>query len=249
VDGSPYVVRYCAYIDILGFRELVRQIGEDELKLGEVANILSRVHQPRLANAFNPNAVQYRTQSISDAVAISVAPTVEGLHELFSSLHDLTMELLTEGYLLRGAIVKGRLYHDDKMVFGDALVKAYELEMQIVRFPRVMITREVALDLNVDNALAQTCQTFMRQADDGPVHLHPMRRMLLEFNNAPMKPDDVEDDRFGEYHRIKQMLERRLYTAMDNPRHFEKVQWFARYWNKHLPDGAASFRVKGPGLD
>jgi len=31
------------------------------------------------------------------------------------------------------------------------------------------------------------------------------------------------------------MIELRLDEAMDNPRHFEKVLWFARYWNDNNP--------------
>jgi len=34
----------------------------------------------------------------------------------------------------------------------------------------------------------------------------------------------------------------------DNPRHFEKVQWFARYWNKHMKSSQALPRITGPGL-
>jgi hypothetical protein len=36
--------------------------------------------------------------------------------------------------------------------------------------------------------------------------------------------------------------------AMDNPRHFGKVQWFAKYWNASLPANATSYRVLGVGL-
>jgi hypothetical protein len=43
-------------------------------------------------------------------------------------------------------------------------------------------------------------------------------------------------------------MEQRLQESFDNPRHFEKVVWFAKYWN----DAAATFGTKniaGPGID
>lgn len=35
---------------------------------------------------------------------------------------------------------------------------------------------------------------------------------------------------------------------MDNPSDFEKVQWFAGYWNAVLGEVDASLRIHGPGL-
>ena len=53
------------------------------------------------------------------------------------------------------------------------------------------------------------------------------------------------------YADISIQLQRRFDEATDNPRHFEKVKWFARYWNDHVRqwhiDGLN--HVKGPGLD
>jgi hypothetical protein len=46
------------------------------------------------------------------------------------------------------------------------------------------------------------------------------------------------------------MLRQRLTESMDNPRHFEKVKWFASYWNESIPAGAKEVeRITGFGLD
>ena len=72
----------------------------------------------------------------SDAIAISTKVTLGGLWRMLYSLERLTLEPLAEGYFARGALVRGRLYHDETMAFGDALIKAYSLENNVVRFPR-----------------------------------------------------------------------------------------------------------------
>jgi hypothetical protein len=61
-----------------------------------------------------------------------------GLLHMLYSLTSLSFELLCLGYFVRGAIALGKLYHDDEMVFGDALVRAYELETSVARFPRIL---------------------------------------------------------------------------------------------------------------
>jgi hypothetical protein len=68
--------------------------------------------QPNKFMGSRPSSVIYRTQSISDAVAISAEPTPEGLLMIFGVLTALTDNLLREGYFLRGALgifyVQGR---------------------------------------------------------------------------------------------------------------------------------------------
>jgi hypothetical protein len=117
--------------------------------------------------------VDFRAQSISDAVAISTVANLDGLIRLFMAIENLAVELLKEGYFIRGALVRGKLYHDDRMVFGEALIRAYELENTIVRFPRVIVVRDVMQDIE------EGCSGFftdrksdferhLEQADDGP---------------------------------------------------------------------------------
>jgi hypothetical protein len=42
-------------------------------------------------------------------------------------------------------------------------------------------------------------------------------------------------------------IHKRLLEAVDNPHHFEKVQWFAACWNRSVGKMNSEFIVKGPG--
>jgi len=144
---GPYDERYCAFVDILGFGQLVDRLREGATRFEVIRDLLNIIHAPpeaRFVKAFT--TTDYKAQSISDAVCISALPSAVGLSHLFYSLEELTLRLLTQGFFLRGAIVRGRLYHDDRMVFGEALIRAFRLEQDVVRFPRIMVTREVVLD-------------------------------------------------------------------------------------------------------
>lgn len=46
---------------------------------------------------------------------------------------------LNEGLLVRGGIAKGDFYGDDIMIWGNALVTAYEIENNIAVYPRIVV--------------------------------------------------------------------------------------------------------------
>src|SRR5689334_467657 len=140
-----YQDRYCAFVDILGFRQLIEQLGADTTSFEVLHKLLNRVHgtQPRIG----VDESDFRAQSISDAVAISTTVTPVGLDLLFASIQGLALDLLCEGFFIRGAVVRGRLYHDDKTVFGDGLVRAYHFESEIAKYPRIVVTKEVREDI------------------------------------------------------------------------------------------------------
>jgi hypothetical protein len=247
-----YEQRYCAFVDILGFRELIGMINKGDLSLLTLRELLNRVHKPariRVDDAVLKTA-ELRAQSISDAVAISTTCTPDGLMYLFLILEDLALGLLAEGYLLRGAIVKGPLYHDNSMVFGQALIEAYQLESNIARYPRIMVSREVFDDANNDGR-GNNLGSHILQSEDGPYYLHVLRMMAAEISIAAREkpiPDasDNEDVAFVLF--AGRHLQRRLNESVDDPKIFEKVRWFANYWNEHVERLGQQYRITGPGL-
>ena len=77
---------------------------------------------------------------------MSSAKTITGLVHIFSSITDLSVRLLTEGLLIRGAVAKGPLYHKQSVMFGPALLDAYGLETNVAMYPRIVLSREVHRD-------------------------------------------------------------------------------------------------------
>ena len=249
-DG--YIDRYCAFIDILGFRELVRSLANEGSRFEKLRTLLSKIHSP--ANPATKSwDIGFRAQSISDAVAISTLVSETGLIHLFIAVENLAVDLLKEGYLIRGALVKGKLYQDDKMVFGEALVRAFELEKSVVRFPRVMITQDVMQDIEQISDRKLVYELHILQAADGPHYLHVLRKIesdvaRLQMENINLPPEKQHS--LDEFAKLQAVIQQRLNEATDNPRYFEKVQWFARYWQRSVPYGAPTFsQITGPGMD
>lgn len=252
-----YLLRYCAFVDVLGFSELILRLKRRDLTPENLQNLLSIVHAPPSeyqADLFQGSSLQ--SQSISDAVCLSAAASEAGLAHLLYCLDQLALRLLEEGFFVRGAIVKGRLFHDEQMVFGEALVNAYKLESEVARYPRIMIARDVAADIKAFyEALSHQTEFSMeelqfidcvKQAEDGPYYLDVLREISFALNDersAAMRNVDLL-----RYNRIADKIQARFAESADTPRHFEKVQWFARYWNEVFASTKGVQQIKGPGV-
>jgi hypothetical protein len=159
---------------------------------------------------------------------------------------------LFEGYFVRGAVVRGLLYHDNNMVFGEALTEAYRLESQVAIYPRIMLLRQIK-----DDAISYEgpfwLRTHVKQSEDGPYFLHTLKRMEDDIRRELKENAEIdaeESEELNYYVQIERRIGARFIEAADNPRHFEKVRWFARYWNSVISSKPVKGfdRIRGPGL-
>ena len=80
----------------------------------------------------------------SDSIVISVrADEPSKLFWTILEIKHLIMGLVGQGILVRGALVRGKLLHDEKRVFGPALVEAYVLESKAALCPRIILDRDM----------------------------------------------------------------------------------------------------------
>ena len=113
----------------------------------------SRIHNALgvINSAMNPSVpgisdsfkTSKRVSQFSDSIVVSYRLTERGA--VFGMLFDiylLQIQLVQLGFLVRGAITVGKLFHNNQMVFGPALVEAAELE-KLAMYPRVILGQEV----------------------------------------------------------------------------------------------------------
>jgi hypothetical protein len=230
-SSGSYNDRYCAFADILGFRQLIERLRASPSSFDTLRNLLVRVHGTNSGAALDVDETDFRAQSISDAVAISTNVNSAGLDEIFKSLQALSLDLLTEGYFVRGAVVRAPLYHDDQMVFGEALVRAFYFESEVAKFPRIVVSREVREDTlsyiaKSNPKIPYPKMEILRQSADGPMYLdvlQPVVSLLRKGDSAVRKLSAPESLLHQRYLRIRDRIQERYGEAMDNPRHFEKV--------------------------
>jgi hypothetical protein len=163
---AAYEHRTVAFVDILGFADLVRRSATDTSFLARLSQALRIVEfqgrawaaQSASAGAgTTPEDTDFRSQVFSDCIVLSQRGKMAA--PMFISVAQLAMALLDLGVLVRGGITEGSLYHDDTIVFGPALIDAYHLESKAARFPRVLVSDEV---------IATSRQNLVKFTDRGP---------------------------------------------------------------------------------
>jgi hypothetical protein len=142
-----------AFLDILGFKEFMRNVEiPDSKEYGDFCQ-LQRVVSNQLACTTDddreqhlfPKDVGLEIIYISDSFILS-APISSGDQAGYNGLVavsikaiQLAHQLLKMGFLLRGGVAVGTVYRTDSNIFGTGYQKAYETECQCARTPRILL--------------------------------------------------------------------------------------------------------------
>ena len=135
---------YIAFLDMLGFKDLINQSDCDD-----IYRILSKLDLPS-DNIIDDGEIIMRMDEIkmkimSDSICFYIDSKREhALTGLLLTCLLFQAELmnLAPPIMLRGAIVKGSFYANADITFGPGLTNAYLLEEKSARVPRVILTKE-----------------------------------------------------------------------------------------------------------
>jgi len=150
-----YEKRITAYIDILGFKDLLTETidkngKQNEKKIDDLIELYKSIREvwDLDSNMIPKNSRvpknSKRITTFSDCLVISFFP--EEKSEIFYTLLEIKlmiMRLIYQGVLCRGAITYGELIHTEKYLFGPALIEAYLLESKAALYPRVILHRDI----------------------------------------------------------------------------------------------------------
>ncbi|MCK5296247.1 MAG: hypothetical protein KAJ75_05100 [Alphaproteobacteria bacterium] len=99
-------------------------------------------------------------------------------------------DLIQHGFVIRGAVTKGKILHNQKMIFGPALVAAYKLENFDAKYPRIIVSDdiiEVATKAHSCNHTSRHEQEYiekmLRIDDDGLHYIDYFNEVKSEFDD------------------------------------------------------------------
>ena len=124
-----------AFIDVLGFSELVTASDADPIARAKLNGLIAA---DKLFERFMGQFLDFaEADFFSDSFVLSMQS--DRVLYLIRETGYLCRYLLLQGFPCRGAICSGALYHHDRVVVGPALVKAYRLEQTVAVYPRVIV--------------------------------------------------------------------------------------------------------------
>jgi hypothetical protein len=229
-----YEVSIVAYVDILGFRDLV-QMGT----AGEISRNLRLVREAIKPGSSTAKLYQLYYQSFSDLTVIAIPLLTPANVQFHPGLLEFQLgglvgaqsKLIRNGILLRGAVVVGSIVKSYKQLFGPAMIKAYDIERAVAKFPRIVVddsvmreTKRNPLLLRDPSAHPRGITTFLRRDEDG--------QMFIDYLREPYWLSGYQS--FLRTH--GDLILERLEMTKDNKDVRQKYEWMARYHNRTISD-------------
>lgn len=148
-DELEYNDRFCYFIDFLGFKSHIKELDDNgKSNIDKVKSIYESIKVfkdlEKNLNEINENC---KVSQFSDSIAISFPCDVSDdfpFMILVLILHA-QLELACNGFLIRGGVSCGKLFHSKDIIFGQALVDAYKLESDKNEavYPRIILDKKV----------------------------------------------------------------------------------------------------------
>lgn len=235
------------YIDLLGFSETSFNDVEKKLAvLKLLKNFAVKKRDSQIECDKNGNGYAIRAQpaisAFSDHVIISyplkeiretLNPSAdwEFILSFFEAyIEEIAINALSLGFLVRGGITTGKLYHSQGVIFGEALIEAYKLESSVANYPRIVIHPKV-LDLCQMNA------RMIKEDFDGLYYFHYLESAIIRLQFYKCLLDENRYDKTKEWiDAISSTIQRNIqnHTSSRDLTKLAKWKWFSRYFDEVL---------------
>lgn len=260
-----YENRLIAFIDILGFKEIVRSSEKDSSKIEFLYSVLDYLKSWEISENWNLQLVEIEedaqkkgvenfdirgktnTTAFSDSIVVSVK-VENNVNEMASTLivnlAYIGAILFEKGILFRGGITIGNLIHNEEgTVFGQGLIEAYQLESNNAKFPRIILSDKLIHKLNYPLETKHNrypYHQYLERYTDGCVGFHQMIYFQVIESWTGMTNDKLKDS----LDKIRKVIVKGLDTSFENPRVYEKYKWLKTQYNKLIILNDFDFETK-----
>jgi len=231
-----------AFVDLLGLRDRMASVGQDK---GAASKLLTEYYGVMRAGLeclgkSEKQVLTHRCFSDSFVLATEVhhSEWESAIGHLIMIVAELQVELVQQGWFIRGGIAVGDYYETRRVVYGPALVEAHALEQSHAIYPRIVLSQQAVVAIG----------GFLKYYGD-PFGSPENTTLLLDIDNEVFvnylySPIDMSegdlDVAVDVARKHKEIVEAALGKYLIEPHLLTKYQWVARYHNffvrKWLPD-------------
>jgi hypothetical protein len=235
--GEPaFETSVCIFMDVLGFVEAQKRSfreGRGQTDFQRFYSSVKRELQTLNESEYDPSNPSWRLKIFTDNIVLGY-PLRNDHHE--SVIGNVAMDIsryqlgmARDGYFVRGGMALDSLFIDEYLAYGPALLEAYELEHDVARDPRIVVSKTVRKFLEEHFSYyaqpqdAPQNHVFLLDSD-GQIFLN-----YLEPCFEPLREGDAPDTETLLLH--KSHIERGLKDFAANPRVWAKYAWLSSYHN------------------
>ena len=233
--NTVYKDRYIVFIDILGFKDIVNKSNNDNKKAEEILENLKCIERIKKENdeIFELTSINRRVTIFSDSIIISY-PLLHSESGCFLSLVldiiYITIELLDKGVYIRGGMTYGKLYHENNICFGPAMVEVYSLEQEAI-YPRIIIDKKT-----IEKALESP------GLDRYPITFEEIKNLIkiedniyyIDFLSNALDEIEEKEKVNNFFSNIKKNITSHLNNKDYSEEVLKKYKWFVNYYNNSI---------------
>lgn len=146
--NCKYEKKILVFFDVLGFKDMVQRKYKDKPeKIKEILNMMHVLSSPSYTSEliiFSDSVINIL--EIKEKYGEYGQNFADYLNVIFSNIATIQVNMFgLYGVLIRGSIVIGDIYYESEknLLFGPALVDAYELESKYSIYPRFLIGKSI----------------------------------------------------------------------------------------------------------
>jgi hypothetical protein len=241
-----YEKRIFAFLDILGFEELVISSKDDPtiiLQIYELLNNTSKMAQSlqrQRLTVLKTDLSQFIYHMFSDTITMS-CPYKS--HDDFVAMASWVMiyqyKMWAEkGKFIRGSMVYADVYENGDMLFGPAIIHAYHLEKDKDKavWPRVLVDDSV-LDFAENDERERAFAEFLRKDESGLVYLDYLKDLFAIFStNQVSKQNEELSDPIKLFEDHKNRISEEMKNHEEQKDILEKYNYLIEYHNSSIDE-------------
>jgi hypothetical protein len=233
-----YENRIIAFLDIMGWSEAIKNSINDPsftTQLGIGVDFINKHIEMARWQQEHQFPYDYQISHFSDSIIISTNCEQFSFDHISAQVHWIIQYFLSMKLPIRGAITIGKLIHRQSMVYGPALVRAYELEKDVAIWPRVIldepITMSVPENITVSDQSGKILNIIKRwdTDNDGWAFIDYLKSQFgfIEDNSPSSHQKTLLTQ-------ARVLITEKLSEYKKNSRTHSKYLWMALYFNRVL---------------
>ena len=239
-----YDEKLIAFIDILGFTNIVNNRYQDDAK--SIRTILRHFREilkdfPEKLSYDKKLFRQFRIRFFSDLIILTIPIRRSNSKSFLESLHTMTWWiaisqtfLIRKGILIRGSIHKGNIFDREDFIFGPGFIKAYELEHVKAKYPIVILSDDVIKYLELNKNTINDYSYYQEIYSNITNIFHDSHYVnYLQHNYNSFGPKDY----FKLLLKHKQIIQSGLEEYLDFQNEYQKYNWLKTYHNYRVRFG------------
>jgi hypothetical protein len=191
-----YKKRLILFIDILGFRDFIKNTQQNYCdEISDFISLINSLHSDLNLNPDTDIRQQMKLLSLentsisqfSDSIVISTDAIIpEQFEQLIMDVINIISTGYYYGFIFRGAITFGEIYHENNSMFGPGFIRAFDLEQKLAIYPRVVIDNNVFESSNV-NFESSCLEGIIKIDSDGVKYIDPFMGIVRKYGDSDIR--------------------------------------------------------------